>query len=152
MVPAPAFLLDTGVVLHATRQNSPVSKALDHQFGLSASRFRPAICEVSIGELLAFTMSPDKWGERRIEILKAQIRKALVIPISHPGVYQCYAEVASALRTSGKTIGQNDIWIAAAAVTAGLTLLTTDSGFRAVCSITKLELCLVDNRTGVRIP
>jgi hypothetical protein len=88
MARTPAFLLDTGVVLHATRQNSPVSAALEQQFGLSTSRFRPAICEVSIGELLAFTKAPDPWGERRIEILRTQIRKALVIPISHPGVHE----------------------------------------------------------------
>ena len=152
MVSTPAFLLDTGVVLHATRQNSPVSKALDQQFGLSTSRFRPAICEVSIGELLAFTMSPDKWGERRKAILEAQIRKALVIPISHPGVYQRFAEISSALRASGETVGQNDIWIAAATITAGLTLLTVDRGFRAVARVARVDLCLVDNRTGIRMP
>lgn len=151
MAPTPAFLLDTGVVLHATRQNSPVSKALDQQFGLSTSRFRPAISEVSIGELLAFTLS-DKWGERRKSLLEAQIRKTLVIPISHPGVHQRFAEVSSAMRAAGKAIGQNDIWIAGAAIAAGLTLLTMDSGFRAVCGVAKLDLCLVDGRTGVRIP
>ncbi len=151
MTPTPAFLLDTGVVLHATRQNSPVSKALDQQFGLSTSRFRPAICEVSIGELLAFTLS-DKWGERRKAILEAQIRKALVIPLSHPGIYQRFAEVSSAMRASGVAIGQNDVWIAAATITAGFTLLTTDRGFLSVCRVAKLEVCLVDNKTGIRIP
>lgn len=151
MTPTPAFLLDTGVVLHATRQNSPVSKALDQQFDLSVSRFRPAICEVSIGELLAFTLS-DKWGERRKELLETQIRKALIIPISHPGVYRRYAEISSAMRETGLAIGQNDAWIAAAAITAGLTLLTADSGFRDVRGVANLDLYLVDNRTGIRIP
>ena len=151
MAPAPAFLLDTGVVLHATRQNSPVSRALDQQFGLSTSRFRPAMCEVSIGELLAFTLS-DKWGERRKAMLETQVRGALVIPISHPGVYPRYAEISSAMRASGAAIGQNDMWIAAATITAGLTLLTTDRGFLSVSGAAALDVCLVDNRTGIRIP
>lgn len=51
-----AYLLDTGIVLVGTRQ-STASKAIDAQFGLRASAFRPAICEVSIGELLAFARS-----------------------------------------------------------------------------------------------
>jgi len=151
MQPASGFLLDTGVVLHATRENSPVSRALDQQFGLSTSRFRPAMCEVSIGELRAFTLS-QTWGERRKAILEAEIRKTLVIPISLPGVHQRYAEISDALRTAGRTVGQNDIWIAAATVVSGLTLLTTDSGFRAVASVAGMALCLVDGRTGIRIP
>jgi predicted nucleic acid-binding protein len=56
------------------------------------------------------------------------------------------------MQAAGKAIGQNDIWIAAAAITAGFALLTTDGGFRAVRDVAKLDLCLVDNRTGIRLP
>lgn len=45
------FLLDTNIVLHATREASPVAQAIERQFGLMQSRFRPAICEVSIAEI-----------------------------------------------------------------------------------------------------
>ena len=82
MISSLAFLLDTNIVLHATRANSPVPGAIDVKFGLSTSRFRPAICEVSVAELLAFSSS---WGERRKDLLRAQIKKTLVIPISQPG-------------------------------------------------------------------
>jgi len=51
---AQIYLLDTNIVLHATRQNSPVSAALDAQFRLSRLAFRPAVCEVSIGGLSSF--------------------------------------------------------------------------------------------------
>ena len=64
------ILLDTNIVLHATRINSKVSAAIDAQFGLSTSWFRPAISEVSVGELLAFTLS-SRWGEKRKELLRA---------------------------------------------------------------------------------
>jgi hypothetical protein len=48
------YLLDTNIVLHATRENSPLSKAVDTQFQLRTSPFRPAICEVTVAELWAF--------------------------------------------------------------------------------------------------
>jgi hypothetical protein len=51
---ASVYLLDTNIVLHATRQDSPVSAALDAQFQLSQLPFRPAVCEVSIGGLSSF--------------------------------------------------------------------------------------------------
>jgi predicted nucleic acid-binding protein len=148
---AQGFLLDTSVVLHATRENSPVSKAIDSQFGLSTSRFRPAICEVTIGELLAFALS-YKWGEKRKSLLTQQIDKALVIPISHPGVHQRWAEMSSALQSVGRTIGQNDIWIAATASVAGMTLLTTDKDFLTVGRVAALDVRVLDGKTGLAQP
>lgn len=142
-----AFLLDTNVVLHATRENSPVSAAIDEQFALSTSRFRPAICEVSIGELLGFTRS-SRWGERRRALLDEQIARCLVIPISHPGVHLRWAEMSSRLQAAGKTVGQNDIWIAATASVTDLTLLTTDGDFRHLVRLGMLRAALLDARTG----
>jgi|GEM_PF-3328210 len=48
-----SLLLDTNIALHLTRDGSAIGKAIDAQFGLSTSSFRPAICEVTVGELLA---------------------------------------------------------------------------------------------------
>lgn len=140
------FLLDTSVVLHATRANSTVPGAIDAQFGLSTSRFRPAICEVTVAELLAFS---SNWGERRQTLLKAQIEKALIIPIAHPGVHQRWAEMSSALRSAGLTVGQNDIWIAATTSVAGMTLLTTDKDFLAVRGVAVLDVRVLDSKTGL---
>lgn len=140
------FLLDTSVVLHATRANSSVPGVIDAQFGLSTSRFRPAICEVSVAELLAFS---SHWGERRKALLKTQIEKTLLIPIGHPGVHQRWAEMSSALRSAGLTVGQNDIWIAATASVAGMTLLTTDKDFLAVQRVATLDVRVLDSKTGL---
>ena len=147
MTAAPELLLDTGIVLHATRQGSQVSAALDQQFGLSASRFRPAICEVSIGELLAFALG---WGERRKALLQAQIGKTLVIPISHPGVHERFAEVSAAMRSAGKPVGHNDMWIAATALVTGFTVLTVDGDFLDLRDCCDVRVIVVDNRTGAR--
>ena len=145
------FLLDTNIVLHATRADSKLSAAIDAQFDLTNSRFRPAICEVSVGELLAFTRS-ERWGEKRKELLREKINGTLIVPISYPGIHERWAEMSSSLRTAGISIGQNDIWIAATASVAGMTLLTTDKDFSTLKRAISLEVCVLDNRTGLPIP
>ena len=145
-----AYLLDTSVVLHATRQASKVSQAIDAQFSLSTSRFRPAICEVSIGELYAFTQFQG-WGDRRKALLQEQIDNALVIPISYPGIHVRWAEMSSALRAAGETVGQNDIWISATANVANLTLLTTDKDFLRVRRVCGLDARVLNDKTGLEL-
>ena len=57
------YLLDTNVLLHWLR-GSKVCQTIDGQFQLTASGFRPLICEVTLGEIEAFAMS-SKWGDDR---------------------------------------------------------------------------------------
>lgn len=145
-----AYLLDTSVVLHATRQGSKVSQAIDAQFDLSTSQFRPAICEVSIGELLAFTLSTS-WGDRPKALLKAQIDNSVVIPISHSGIHSCWAEMSSSLRAAGESVGQNDVWIAATANVAKLTPLTTDKDFLRMRRVLTLDVRVLHDKTGIEL-
>lgn len=146
-----AYLLDTSVILHATREASKVSQAIDAQFSLSSSRFRPAICEVSVGELHAFTLSRN-WGDRRKALLQKQIDNSLIIPISYPGIHRRWAEMHSALRAAGETVEQNDIWIAATGSIAGLTLLTTDKDFLRMRRVLQgLDARVLDDKTGIEL-
>ncbi len=144
------YLLDTNVVLHATREGSPVARAIDAQFELSTSRFRPAICEVTIGELLAFSRS-NNWREKRVERLHQEIGRCLSIEIATPGVHDRWGEMRSRLKSAGRTVGHNDIWIAATASIAGLTLLTMDGDFEDLRAFGFLEVIRLDARTGVRL-
>lgn len=144
---APAYLLDTGIVLLATRAGN-ASKVIDAQFGLSASSFRPAICEVSVGELLAFA-SASHWGEKRKADLMERLKTSLIIPIAHPGVHRRWAEMQSALQAAGLTVGQNDTWIAATASVTGLTVLTTDKDFKHFAARDLVRTVVVDPKTGV---
>ena len=102
-----------------------------------------------MAELLAFSSS---WGERRKALLKTQIEKTLVIPIAHPGVHERWAEINSALRAAGQTIGQNDIWIAATTSVAGMTLLTADKDFLIVRRVVGLNVRVLDSKTGLVQP
>lgn len=147
---APAYLLDTGIVLLATRAGN-VSKVIDAQFGLSESSFRPAICEVSVGELLAFA-NANHWGERRKVALMERLKASLMLPISHPGVHQRWADIQSSLQAAGVTVGQNDIWIAATASVTGLTVLSTDRDFKRLATHGLVQAVVVDPKTGVVLP
>src|SRR5712691_6735183 len=98
MAAARAFLLDTNIVLHATRKDSPLSAAVEGQFGLKHSGLRPAICEVTVGELWGFTLS-HKWGEARARLLREILDGMVVLPISLPGVHQRWSEIYSHARS-----------------------------------------------------
>ena len=146
------YLLDTNVVLHATRQQSPVTAAVEAQFQLASSPFRPVICEVTVAELWAFAQS---WGEKRKEILRRVIGDFVVIPISNPQIHQRWAELYSFARAGGLAIqhNHNDVWIAATAQVAGLKLLTTGmAAFLPLRGTTWLQVEVLDPKTGVIAP
>lgn len=146
------YLLDTNVVLHATRQQSPVSLAVESQFQLQSSLFRPAICEVTVAELWAFAQA---WGEKRKELLRKVLSDFVVLPIGNPLIHQRWAELYSFSRSQGMAIqhDHNDIWIAATAQVAGLKLLTTDgAAFLPLRGTAWLHVEVLDPKTGIIVP
>jgi tRNA(fMet)-specific endonuclease VapC len=54
------------------------------------------------------------------------------VDISRGGIVERYAEIADSTRRGGRTLGQNDLWIAATASVVGATLLSTDKDFEEV--------------------
>ncbi len=146
------YLLDTNVVLFATRQDSPASAAIEQQFGLRASPFRPAICEVTVAELLAFA---ESWGAARRKLLDEVIGEMLVLPIGQRTIHAEWAKLKSLARSRGLAIqhDHNDIWIAATAKVAGLTILSSDAAaFRPLRDQQQLAVEIIDPKTGMRLP
>ena len=146
------YLLDTNIVLHATRENSPVSAAIDAQFQLRSSPFRPTICEVTIAELWAFAQS---WGEKRKELLRKTIDDLLVVPIGDSRIHQRWAELYSVSRSQGMAIqhDHNDVWIAATSHVTGLKLLSTDGkAFLPLRGTPWVDVVVLDPKTGIVIP
>lgn len=154
MAAAGAYLLDTNIVLLATRAGSSASAAIDARFGLSQSQFRPAISEVSVGELLAFARS-SKWGESRRQKLRLAIDQMLVIPISRAEIHARWAELYSHAKAKGLAIqhDHNDVWIGATASVAGMTLLSTDrKAFLPLRGTAWLDVIVIDPSTGHLVP
>ena len=139
-------------MLHATRENSPVSAAVDTQFQLRTSLFSPTICEVTVAELWAFAQS---WGEKRKDLLKRTIGELLVVPIGDSRIHHRWAELYSFARSKGMAIkhDHNDVWIAAVAHVTGLKLLSTDcDAFLPLRGTPWLDVVVLDPKTGVIVP
>lgn len=126
MAAAIPYLLDTNVVLLITRENNAAAAAIDHQFQLRASPFRPAICEVTVAELLAFA---ESWGQERRKRLDEVIDDLLVVPIMPRSVHSEWAKLRSYAKSRGLAIqhDHNDLWIGATANVAGLTVIASDA-------------------------
>ena len=146
------YLLDTNVVLFATRQNSPAAAAIEQQFALKASPFRPAICEVTVAELLAVA---ESWGAERRKLLDEVVGEMLVLPIGRPEIHAQWAKLKSYAKGNGLAIQQdhNDIWIAATAKVAGLTVISSDAAaFLPLRDRGQLAVEVIDPKTGQRLP
>jgi tRNA(fMet)-specific endonuclease VapC len=115
------YLLDTNVFIHARQRRDPVVRRF-----ASLRRGEAAQSVVTYGELLygARKSSNEADALRRIEEAATMIP---VLPLTKEA-----AEVYSALRAElsrrGEIIGSNDLWIAAHALSAGLILVTNNTG------------------------
>jgi predicted nucleic acid-binding protein len=82
---------------------------------------------VTVGEILAFA-NRSNWSAAKTDLLEDLLGDLQVTAISDD-VADLYAEVDVFLRRAGKSIEQNDMWIAATAIASGAHLLTTDRDF-----------------------
>lgn len=146
------YLLDTNIVLHATRQGNPVAQAVEAQFHFSQLAIRPAVCEVTIAELWAFAQS---WGAHRRELLRIIVADLVVIPIAREAIHLRWAELYTHARAQGLAIqhDHNDVWIAATAHVAGLRVLSTDrAAFLPLRGTAWVDVVVLDPRTGAIMP
>lgn len=75
------------------------------------------------------------------------ISNLVVVDISRSEVIDAYAEVYATSRRNGRSIGDNDLWIAAAAHVTGTILLTADKDFLPLAP-KFIELVRIDPNTG----
>jgi tRNA(fMet)-specific endonuclease VapC len=104
-----------------------------------------------VGELLAFA-NANHWGEKRKAMLTERLKNSLIVPISHPGVHQRWADTHTKLQGAGVSVGHNDIWIAATASVTGLTVLSTDKDFAKLRALGVVKASVVDPKSGLVVP
>jgi predicted nucleic acid-binding protein len=97
-------------------------------FGLRAHTEKPLISIVTVGECHAFAAYRG-WGAEKRAALDALLHELVIVDLNHGGVLRAYADIDAYLTKNGKTVGDNDVWIAATARAAGASLLTTDKDF-----------------------
>jgi predicted nucleic acid-binding protein len=81
------------------------------------------------------------WGESRRRRAEQRIATYLLVPLDMTIVDRC-AELRAACRSSGVTVPDNDIWIAATASTRGWSLASCDGHFDLIRGIDHFRLPL----------
>ena len=116
----PRFLLDTNVCIHI-RQQRPLAVLARFR------RLKPgqaAISVITYGELL-YGVEKSRLREQAVRQLTELASLLPVLALPAPAG-ACYGEIRAALEAKGEIIGNNDLWIAAHAKAAELTLVTNN--------------------------
>lgn len=119
--------LDTNVVVHWIRQNE-IGIRLRDDYKLHERADRPIFSTIVEGELRALA-KVWKWGQNKLDTLDEILAELVRVDAGFPDIVKSYAELYAADQTLGKNTGQNDLWIAATARSAGAVLLTCDDDF-----------------------
>ena len=127
------ILIDTNVYTAFMHKHTGVVDALS--FAEEIIR-----CPTVMGELLAGFKSGTKEKQNRSE-LDAFLDVSNVSEIRiDTETSEFYAEVYRALRTKGKPIPSNDLWIAASALQHGLSICTLDTHFSLIEGLILVKL------------
>lgn len=118
---------DTNILVHHGRR-SPLYEWIEAQYGLLVNQSKPILSIVTVGEILSLAERRG-WGGERKQRTKDFIAQCQVLPLEYPGIIEAYVILDNAGRGLGRTMGDNDLWIAATARVTGATLLTTDKDF-----------------------
>lgn len=116
----PRFLLDTNICIYIRRQRPPVVLA-------RFQRLKPGEAVLSVityGELV-YNAEKSQFREQAMKRLAELAGLMPVMDLPSQAGQFCGA-IRAALEAKGETIGNNDLWIAAHAKAAGLTLVTNN--------------------------
>jgi tRNA(fMet)-specific endonuclease VapC len=118
-----ALILDTNALSAFVDGDAGLHKRIEHEFEL-------ALPVIVLGEYL-FGIRESRHRSRYMAWLDANLALFLVLPI-RAETSQRYAEVRSELKSSGRPMPSNDVWIAALARQHGYALVSRDQHFQAV--------------------
>lgn len=149
MAPVSGYLLDTNILVYLIRGNA-LGKAIEANFALSGSLSRCLISVVTVGEMYSLARQWS-WGQKKLDQLQAILSQLVWIDINHPDILETYGELDDISNRAGRSMGKNDLWIAATAKVSGTTLLTLDGDFDhlAAAHLTRIR---VNDKTGQAIP
>jgi tRNA(fMet)-specific endonuclease VapC len=117
------YLLDTNILVHLIRQNE-IGRQINQSYNLISSLGNALISVVTVGELFRFGL---KWEKEKAERLAELLDQIVWIDINNIDILKKFGEMRHHLKS--KTVGDNDLWIAATACVYDLILLTCDRDF-----------------------
>ncbi len=116
----PRFLLDTNICIYIRQERpEPVLRRF--------RRLRPgeaALSVITYGELI-FGAAKSLQREAALERLHELVHWLPALPLPESAA-EAYGAIRAELAAKGEMIGNNDLWIAAHAIAAGLTLVTNN--------------------------
>src|SRR5262249_30227149 len=120
----PAALLDTNAVSDLMRDDPKVKARM-------ASHPDPVVTSVAVVGEIRYGLSRLPPGKRRRE-LEARAKGVLALltaePVTQP-IAHAHGRLKASLESQGLTPGDNDLWIAATALTLGYLVVTRDQVF-----------------------
>lgn len=131
-------LLDTSVILHYMRDDN-LARNVEAEYNLLSDSGKITLFSaITIGEIEGFFLRKN-YGVKQTERWNKLLEKAIVLNIDGKDkkLMQAYAEIQAYCQNNhpilkagqSKTIGQNDLWIAAIAHVTKATLFTKDPDF-----------------------
>lgn len=127
------FLLDTNAFSDLMREHPQ----LDARLATIASTDRVMICSVVRGEI-RYGVERLPQGKRRQELETKAAKLFAVLPCEPvpEKAGDHYATMKIARQQKGLTLDENDLWIAATALSLGAVLITRDSDFQKIDGLT----------------
>jgi tRNA(fMet)-specific endonuclease VapC len=120
-------VLDTNVLVHLIR-GGDAGRLIEQHYGVGARRPRAVVPVVVKGEIKSLALQFG-WGAKKQEQLDALLAQLPTVDIASDPVVTAYAQLDDASRKQGRTMGKNDVWIAAVTMVQKGVLLTTDQDF-----------------------
>jgi len=120
------YLLDTNIVIALFHGEQPILDKLNQ----IKSVFTPSIV---VGELYFGAFKSSKIKENVFRINEFALKNEILSCDQHTA--KIYGEIKTSLKSIGKPIPENDIWIASIALQYNLTLITRDSHFNHVSGL-----------------
>jgi tRNA(fMet)-specific endonuclease VapC len=130
------YLLDTNILLNLVR-DSPLSRKIKTDYNLFDTSQRLFISVVVEGEMLSLALQ-NNWGKSKQNDLQNYLSAMITVDIRIKSIINRYAEIdafskgkllSQPLIGSARTMGKNDLWIAATASVLNIPLMTTDNDF-----------------------
>ena len=124
---ASLYLFDTNILVHLVRADR-TGAHITRSYRPLVALPRPFISVVTEGELQSLAYQWF-WGQQRVEQMSFLLDYFQHILLGDSNIYEAHALIDSYSEQQGRTMGKNDLWIAAAAYVMGATLVTTDKDF-----------------------
>ena len=120
------LMLDTNVLIRFFRSDRKIASII-------SAYEKIVVPAIVLGEFKAGADPNTACGKRQLEVLDSFLDSPSVgiIPVTDD-IASVYARIFRVLKANGTPIPQNDMWIAACAVDAGATLLSSDGHFASI--------------------